>query len=212
MDALPSGLARAMRLSEKAGPIRALHIFDFDGTLVRTPDKATGAAIYQRTTGRPWKLSGWWGREESLGPDVVPIPLAPNFVIRTVFSEFEDITLRSQTAAAVVVTGRLSKLRDGVLRILHEAARTHSGQRESFVNNDAVFTHPGKGLSTYEFKTALFEQIILDGPAQVKGVKELHIWEDRTEHARAFGSEFADKMQERHGIKTVIHFVSPELP
>lgn len=209
---LPTGLENAMRLVEKEGPVQALHVFDFDNTLVRTPDMEQGVAAYRAATGQEWPFKGWWGREESLQPPVVPQPLPKSFVIRSVFDELEDITMRAQTAAAVVVTGRLGKLRSSVLRVLHEAARAHTGEEESFLSDEVLFNHPGGGLSTLNYKMGLIEALVREGPAQLKSAKEIHIWEDRKEHAREFATDFATRMFRQYQIDTVVHFVAPKTP
>jgi hypothetical protein len=198
-----------MRLPEKAGPLLALHVFDFDSTLVRTPMPEEGAAAYLAATGEPWPRKGWWGHADSLGEAVMPSPLPASRIIRTVFDEFEEITLRSQTAAAVVVTGRLSKLRAPVLRVLNDAAEVHSG--DPFVWPDAVFTNPG-GSATLAFKMTLMSQLLRDGPPQLRGVKQLHIWEDRAEHATHFATEFAERLHADTSVETTVHFVPADMP
>jgi hypothetical protein len=209
---LPACLATAMRLDRKAGPICALHVFDFDGTLVRTPGKEDGAIVLEAATGQVPRGGGWWGREESLGQIVLPTPLDRSRVISSVFDELEEISLRSHTAAAIVVTGRLSKLRPAVLRVLDEAAIAHTRDSTSFVLHDAVFTHPGLGLSTIEFKTALISKIIEEGPQALRKIQELHIWEDRVEHAELFAGTFAAGLRSKMGITTTVHFVGPGTP
>jgi hypothetical protein len=209
---LPSCLAAAMRLDRKSSPISALHVFDFDGTLVRTPGKEDGAVLLEAATGQVLRGGGWWGREESLGQIVLPTPLDRSRVISSVFDELEEISLRSQTAAAIVMTGRLSKLRPAVLRVLDEAAIAHTREPKSFLLHEAIFTHPGLGLSTIEFKTALITKIIEEGPEGLRKIKELHIWEDRVEHAELFAGTFAAGLRSKMGITTTVHFVGPETP
>lgn len=198
-----------MRLPEKAGPIRALHVFDFDSTLVRTMMPDEGAAAYLAATGKPWPRAGWWGHADSLGEHVMPSPLPKERIVRSVFSELEEISLRAQTAAAVVVTGRLSKLRAPVMRVLSDAAVVHSGS--AFVREEAVFTNPG-GAATLAFKTALMRQLLAEGPEELRAVKELHVWEDRAPHATHFGTVFADELRANTGVETIVHFVPPDMP
>jgi HAD domain family 1 in Swiss Army Knife RNA repair proteins len=209
---LPAGLGTAMRLESKAGPISALHVFDFDGTLVRTPGKDNGTLALEAATGQVLRGGGWWGREESLGQILLPTPLARSRVIGTVFDELEEISLRSQTAAAIVMTGRLAKLRPAVLRVLDEAAKAHTGEATSFIMHDAVFTHPGRGLTTIEFKTGLIVKMIEEGPESIRHIKNLHIWEDRVEHAELFAGAFSVDLKKNSGIETTVHFVGPETP
>lgn len=205
---LPEQLSEAMGLNQKAGPIRALHVFDFDATLVRTPSPEDGKQAYFRATGTPWPRPGWWGHADSLSTHVLPSPLPSSFIVSSVFEEYEDVSLRSQTAACVVLTGRISKLRPAVLRVLHDAALTHCGT--SFVKEDAVFTNPG-GKATLPFKTALIRELLEFGPDQLRTVRELHIWEDREEHAKHFDTTFADVVFAETGVQTTVHFVPASL-
>jgi HAD domain family 1 in Swiss Army Knife RNA repair proteins len=209
---LPGGLAAAMRLDEKAGPVSALHIFDFDNTLIRTPEKEAGCASYLASTGQPWRWQGWWGREESLSEHVLPSPLPRNLIVRTVFDELEEVSLRSHHAAAVIATGRLKKLRPAVLRILDDAACVHTGESESFIRHESVFTKSIGAVDTLEFKTRLMETLVTGGPEAIRNVQYLHIWEDRIEHAKIFSTEFSDALYSRTGIEVIVHFVGAETP
>jgi HAD domain family 1 in Swiss Army Knife RNA repair proteins len=207
--ALPEDLEAALRLEGKAGPINAFHVFDFDSTLVRTPTPEEGALAYLEATGEAWPRKGWWGHADSLGEAVLPTPLPVARIIRTVFDELEEVMLRSQTSAAVVVTGRLSKLRAPVLRVLDDAATVHSG--EPFIHSSAVFTNPG-GLATMAFKTLLMKRLLSEGPPELRNVKELHIWEDRQEHATHFATVFAEELRRERLIETTVHFVPADMP
>ena len=42
------------------------HFFDFDSTLMNSPDPDPGKAVYEEQLGVPYPHLGWWGREESL--------------------------------------------------------------------------------------------------------------------------------------------------
>lgn len=204
---LPEDLSAAMNLASKSA-LTALHIFDFDSTLVRTLLPEEGAAAYLASSGSPWPHKGWWGREESLGLHVMPFPTPVSRIVTTVFSEYEEIARNSSTAAAVVVTGRLKKLRPAVLRVLRDAAVVHCG--EDFVGEDAVFTNPGG--PTLEFKCGLMKQFLREGPAAVRKVKEVHIWEDRQEHATHFQGALAVELERDFQVETHVHFVPPEMP
>lgn len=120
---------------------KKLDIFDFDGTLFRSPeDTPENRKIYESHTGIPWvidkemskKLSqkhgrfigmrrGWWGRRETLEPPLVPVP-APqsNFVPET--CEALQKSRKNPEALTVVMTGRYKELRNQVLRICHEGS------------------------------------------------------------------------------------------
>lgn len=212
---LPPTLSAALGLERKAGPISSLHIFDFDGTLVRTPGPVEGKARYHSETGRQWK-GGWWGRLESLSPPVIPSPCPPDYVVRTVFKELEEVLTRSETAVGVVVTGRIKPLRNAVLRVLDEvcvAAKNDTvPEGTSFLHQDAVFTHPGGRLSTLEFKKALFHMLITEEPLAKIAITELHIWEDRKEHAEIFATELSDELRNLTGVNTTVHYIPIDTP
>lgn len=215
MLALPPTLNDALNLSNKSGPVSALHVFDFDGTLVRTPGPDIGKAVYLRETGRTWK-GGWWGRLESLSPPIVPSPVPVEMVVQSVMSELEEVVTRSQTAVGLVVTGRIRTMRPAVLRVLDEvcAARENESvnKGESFLKHEAIFTHPGGGMKTLDFKRELFRQLLTSPPLVDCGIKELHIWEDRQEHAEVFATSFKDEVQAQVNVETIVHYVPAELP
>lgn len=212
---LPSDFASALRLPDKSGPISTLHIFDFDQTLVRTPNPAEGKAAYLSATGTAWK-GGWWGRPESLSPPVLPAPVPPARVIRTTFRELLEVVHLSQTAVAVVVTGRLGKLRQHVLRILDEAVDAlpplATASANPAVPHAAVFTHPGGGYQTVDFKKKLIYSIVASRPLAEQPLKAVHIWEDRLPHAEVFATSFAATMKRKTGVDVEVHFVPPEMP
>lgn len=212
---LPQGLSAALGLGHKTGPITSLHVFDFDGTLVRTPGPVEGKARYQAETGQKWK-GGWWGRKESLAPPIVPSPCPSEYVIHTVFNELEEVITHSETAVGVVVTGRIKPLRSNVLRILDDICVASKNdtvpEGRSFLMHDAVFTHPGGRMTTLEYKQALFHMLLTEEPLSKSPVSELHIWEDRKEHAEVFATDFTDALQNTTGVNTTVHYITPETP
>lgn len=212
---LPLSLRTALGIHRKTGPITTLHVFDFDGTLVRTPGPEEGKPAYRLATGKSWR-GGWWGRPESLSPPVVLSPFPQNRVIDLVFSELEEVVTRSQTAVAVVVTGRIKPLRPAVLRILDEVCIARQNdtvpQGHSFLHHDAVITHPGGGINTLDFKQQLFKQLLTSDPLLQCSIKELHIWEDRLEHAQVFTTTFTNEVRTLANIETTVHFVPSTLP
>lgn len=212
---LPPTLAKAIGLHRKAGPITSLHIFDFDGTLVRTPGPEEGKRKYMLDRGQPWK-GGWWGREGSLSPPVVDSPCPQSLVVQTVFKEMEEVVTRSETAVGIVVTGRIKPLRDAVLRILDDicmAAKNDTVKPgESFLPHNAVFTHPGGRLSTLEFKKEFIRTLVTTAPLSHCPLREVHIWEDRKEHAEVFATDVNDELKKLAGIATTVHLITDETP
>lgn len=207
---LPPGLRAALRLDRRSSRgVSALHVFDFDGTLVRTPGLDEGKALYRAATGNAWE-GGWWGRSGSLSPPVLPSPLPVSRVVRTVFSEFVEIALHSQSACAVIATGRLKKLRAEVHRVLCDAARAHVGDDcdvDTLLPSDLLFTHPGGGRSTLQYKCALFRSLVSDDA--LSSLTHLHIWEDRREHAEYFATTFASTLP---SLTVTVHFIPLDMP
>lgn len=212
---LPDNFSEAIGLHKKTGPITSLHIFDFDGTLVRSPGPDEGKQAYFLGTGTPWK-GGWWGRPGSLKPPVVDSPFPASKVVKTVFDEMESVITRSQSAIAVVVTGRLNVLRPDVLRILDEVCISRQNDTipagQSFLHHDAVFTNPGGRLSTLQFKMQLFKHFLTSEPVARLNISDVHIWEDRQEHAQEFATTFAEEILSLTGTKTSVHYVPETLP
>lgn len=199
---LNQGLRQALGIHRKTGPISTLHVFDFDGTLVRTPPPTIGKPLYLRETGKQWK-GGYWGDLKSITPPVIPSPLPNHFIIQSVFQELRDVVLNSQTSVAVVVTGRIRPLRNAVLRILDEICIEDNNK---WLNHDAVFTHPMGRLTTLQWKMNLFQQLVDE-----LNVNHLHVWEDRQEHANVFANDLKQLLNEK-GIHTTVHFVPQNMP
>lgn len=201
-------LSRALKLHKKAGPIHSLHVFDFDGTLVRTPGPVEGKERYKLVTGTQWK-GGWWARAGSLLPPVLESPMHQSRIVKSVLEQMEEVMTRSQTAVGIVVTGRIEPVREPVLRILDEICVVDG---KPFIDHEAVITHPGGTRTTLEFKSQLFKQLVTEGPLSSCPIKEVHIWEDRKEHAEIFATDLNDELYKVKAIKTTVHLVTPDTP
>lgn len=211
----PQIFSTSLGLDRKKGPITSIHVFDFDGTLVRTPNPVDGKRKYIEITGEKWK-GGWWGNAESLSPPVLNFPVPEDLVVRTVFNEMEEVITRSETAVGVVATGRLTKLRSAVTRVLDDICTATGNdtvpQGKSFLHHDAIFTKPGGRDSTLEFKVKLFRRLVTQKPLADCPLKEIHIWEDREEHANIFAAEFSEAMKRERDINTIVHLITADMP
>lgn len=212
---LPQNFHKALGLNRKKGPVTALHVFDFDGTLVRTPSPAEGKPKYFLKTGEPWK-GGWWGNMKSLSPPVIDSPFPETDVIQSVFDEMEEVVSRSETAIGIVVTGRIKPLRPAVLRILDEVCIARENDTvphgKSFLHHDAVFTHPGGRLDTLEYKIELLKCVLTSEPVANLRITDLHIWEDRIEHAEVFANRLSKDVHVLTGAKTTVHLIRESIP
>ena len=54
----------------KLEQIRKVSIYDFDGTLIKTPEPELGKKIWKEKTGEDYPHKGWWGKRESLDIDI----------------------------------------------------------------------------------------------------------------------------------------------
>ena len=136
-----------------------LHIFDFDGTLVRTPTNTPeNVKKYEKATGLPWVIDknlsrelskkhgrhigmrrGWFGRRETLEPPLVPDPCPQNLAITEVVDQFLASKKNPETHT-LIVTGRHAGLKSHVLRIcgdlgLLSVRRKKSKKQDLFVES-----------------------------------------------------------------------------
>ncbi len=123
-------------------PESALYVFDFDGTLFKSPaDTPENRTKFERSTGIPWLVSkeesrqlsqklgrhvpirrGWWGRAETLQPPLVPEPAPHDWFIKDVCDELKRCQQeqRNGDARTLIMTGRHVGLEDQVKRILKD--------------------------------------------------------------------------------------------
>lgn len=101
-----------------------LYVFDFDDTLIRTPLPEKGRVIWQQFHGFPFpskseeeveqnrKITGWWGRKESLDMETFDMPMVPE-----VKSAYDNIK-NNPDVMKIMLTGRRGKLSNEVRAIL----------------------------------------------------------------------------------------------
>src|ERR1017187_9577429 len=141
--------------------INKLVCFDFDSTLVKTPEKEDGKVLYELKTGEPWRHSGWWGRRESLDLNIFDIPLNDwtySYYLKYT-SDPEDYVF--------MATGRIKRLEKEVHQILHH---------HKLKFNDAFLTP--NGGNTFTFKLSLFDRMI----AKYPHADEFIMFDDRQIH------------------------------
>lgn len=151
--------------------MRRLVVFDFDGTLFRSPDRVAGSAAYLAATGTPWPHAGWWGRVETLLPPVVADP-AGLFIENTVAACRRDRL--DKNTRLVFMTGRPVRCRQAVLDILAVPG---------LVFDDYYF----RGMPGERHKDTLDIKIdIIENKLLRPGLEAVEIWEDRPEHVAGF--------------------------
>lgn len=168
-----------------------LVIYDFDGTIFRSPDKEEGSKSYRAAMNFDWPHEGWWGRLESLLPPVVPSrPDASWYIGPVLQSQRRDSA--DGDATVVLMTGRPSKFRARVLELL----------RNANLHFDDHFFHdsPGSdGDTTLSVKVNRIKRLI--GPS----VRRLEIWEDRDGQIQGFERFKEEMAKERPDLRIAIH-------
>ena len=138
-------------------------VYDFDGTLFRSPEKPDSWA------------EGWWGNPVSLNPPVVPeAPGVGWWNASVVQRAKEDIA--SGDVFAVMVTGRLAKKFTARVKDL----LAHAG-----LKFDRIYLAPGGDTESYKLR------VIGDLIKEFPTVTGVDIWEDRAPHLAKF-SDFVE--------------------
>jgi tRNA nucleotidyltransferase/poly(A) polymerase len=94
--------------------VKRLAVFDFDGTLVDSPQPETGKQMWSEKTGMPYQDKAWWSRPESLDLNVFDIKPFPS-----VYKQY--LKERSTPGTLVIIlTSRLEELRPQVEAVLEK--------------------------------------------------------------------------------------------
>lgn len=142
--------------------------FDFDKTLVYSPEPEEGREIWLDRTGEQFPHTGWWGRPESLNTDVFYIDINP-----WVYKKYLE-AIADETAYVILATGRLDRLRHKVQAVLN----LHN------LSFDEVLCNTGG--DTYGFKCRQFERLINKFDPET-----FIMYDDRHEHIVRFRDEWA---------------------
>lgn len=150
-----------------------LVIYDFDGTLFRSPDREEGSSLYFDATGNYWPHAGWWGRIETLQPPVVPDPIPESLWIQETVEAYQK-DVQDKDAFLVLMTGRPYKNRRRVQEIL--ASKGIEFHREYYRGMRGQ-----TGRDTFDIKVN-----IIEGELFHDKLNNVEIYEDRQEHLSAF--------------------------
>lgn len=92
--------------------MKRLVVFDFDGTLIDSPEPEQGKVLWSEKTGKPYPYQGWWGRPESLDLSI--------FDIKPFLSILKQLKKEIVTpnTYVLVLTSRMEKLRPQVQAVL----------------------------------------------------------------------------------------------
>ena len=144
--------------------ITKICIFDFDKTLVRTPELEEIKVQYKEKTGKEWPYVGCWSKPESLDMNLFDIPIIKEAVL-----DYAN-QLGNEGTLMVLLTGRLKRLETEVKKIL--------------VSHNLIFDeyYFNSGGSTLESKLNTLTKLLERYPS----VEAVEQWDDRLEHIPYF--------------------------
>lgn len=180
-----------------------LHIFDFDGTLFKSPTNTPeNHKIFEDATGIPWVInkqksaelteqlgrpistrSGWWGRAETLEPPLVPNPAPPDWFNQRVVADFHA-SKANPNAQTCLMTGRHKGLKNHVLRICHDGNlfSEHDDVSCFFLGELGPDPQGDMPNDTLGWKLWIIRQLMRTNPQ----LSKIIFWEDREEHVQPF--------------------------
>jgi len=161
--------------------IKKISIFDFDGTLVDSPKPEDGIPIWEEVNGYGYPFKTWWDRVESLDQEVFDIDTIES-TIDNYNEEYEN-----EDTLVIMLTGRLSKLRDTVKKILYSKGLVFDEYHFKDIDN------------TLLSKVNKIEELLHRYP----NVEEIEMWEDRKHHAKAF-----EIWGKTNGIPIIVNLVT----
>jgi hypothetical protein len=140
-------------LTEGSSPnIRELHIFDFDGTLFKSPSQPEGV-----------NGENWWPEPRSLEPPCVPDSPTSEWFNTNVTNALKT-AIAKPDVYTVLMTGRVGAVRPQVIRIM----RSVGVEPDEYILNDT-------GNSVEKYKTHEMKYLLKNFPL----VHTVHFWEDR---------------------------------
>jgi hypothetical protein len=185
--------------------IEHIRVYDCDDTLLFTPKpdvdengekiirleiidgkkrEFSVSSEFEEATGTPWAHKGWWGRRESLNPDVFDIK-RNEFVYNEYLRDINGID-----KLMIMMTGRIKPLERQVKHLLD----MHN------MEFDRYYFNPG-GKPTLDYKIEVYQKYV----DTMKDLKSLKMYDDRDEHIPEFVS-WAEKTMNDTGIDIeVIH-------
>jgi hypothetical protein len=164
---------------------RVLSIFDFDGTLVRSPMPDVGRLMYEQKTGVKYPHRGWWGRVESLDTTMFDIETIPE-VIKDYKLEIAD-----PANFVVLMTGRQPQFTEIVKTII---------ESKELKFDDYYFNTGGETCSVKKFQ-------IMEILKQQPDIKVIKLWDDRVAHIPQFKRFFEGLLDEARINSYEIHLV-----
>lgn len=151
-------------LNESIENITKISIFDFDGTLMRTPHPEEGKKKWENFYNKDYPHIGWWSKPESLDDAVFNID-----TIETTINDYKK-EMETPNTLVIMLTGRLSHQHDQIMELL----KFHG----------IVFTeyHYKESGDTLNSKLNSIIKLLNRFPQ----VNHIEMWEDREPHSIAF--------------------------
>jgi len=92
--------------------MKRLAVYDFDGTLIDSPEPEVGKKQWEEKKGEPYPHIGWWGRAESLDTDVFDIKPFPTILAKL------KADMADPNTTTIILTSRMEKLRPQLENIM----------------------------------------------------------------------------------------------
>tara|TARA_S200002703_G_scaffold20906_2_gene17371 strand:- start:7782 stop:10652 length:2871 start_codon:yes stop_codon:yes gene_type:complete len=171
-------------LKEQTEDINKISIFDFDGTLMKTPDSKEGKKQWEEFYGKKYPHIGWWGKPESLDDAVFDIQ-----PIESTVSDYKKETENPNTFV-IMLTGRLPHQSSQVEELL----ALHNIYFKEYHYKSDGDTLTSK-LNTIKSLLNRFPQ-----------VKEIEMWEDREAHVIAF-----EEWGKENGVNIKVNYITDDV-
>jgi len=168
-------------LKEQTEDINKISIFDFDGTLMKTPDSTEGKKQWEEFYGKDYPHKGWWGKPESLDDAVFDIQ-----PIESTVSDYKK-EIDNPNTFVIMLTGRIPHQSSQIEELL----ALHNIYFKEYHYKSDGDTLTSK-LNTIKSLLNRFPQ-----------VKEIEMWEDREAHVIAFG-----EWGKENGINIKVNYIT----
>lgn len=171
-------------LKEQTEDINKISIFDFDGTLMKTPDSTEGKKQWGEFYGKDYPHKGWWGKPESLDDAVFDIQ-----PIESTVSDYKK-EINNPNTFVIMLTGRIPHQSSQVEELL----ALHNIYFKEYHYKSDGDTLTSK-LNTIKSLLNRFPQ-----------VKEIEMWEDREAHVIAF-----EEWGKENGINIKVNYITDDV-
>lgn len=160
-------------------PVTHLFLFDFDDTLMHSPEEDVGRKEYIEETGLSYPHKGWWGRPESLLP---PMRVFPG-------PAFRDFVAHRGRAGSktIILTGRIERMRSAILQVL----QTYELEFDELICKKGY-------VETCDFKVSEIRNLLL----QYNQVTKIKLWDDNVENLARF-YDLARSLKKRVDIEII---------